>query len=86
VTMPTEEVAPLQVELRHPPAARYPFDDPWADEPGPRSPEVVGRPGEWDRVGDILFAPLWYPGVGKLDGTDPNPDGGILTVSPPSRG
>ena len=95
MTRPTEEVAPLLVELRHPPAARYPFNHPWADEPRPRSPEVAGRPGEWDRVEDVLFAPLRSPRVGKLDGagpfctgvpTYPNPDRGFLAVAAPPDG
>lgn len=96
VAMPTQEVAPLQIELRHPPTARYPFNHPRTDEPGPPSPKVAGRPGERDRVGDVLFAPLRSPGVRKLDGAGPfctgvskhpNPDGGFLAVAvPPGRG
>lgn len=88
--MPTEEVSALQVELRHLPTARHPINNPRADEPGPRSPEVARRPGERNRIADVFFAPLRSPGVGKLDGAGPfyigspkhpNSNGGIFAVA-----
>jgi hypothetical protein len=88
--MATEEVSPLQVELRQLPTTRRPVNNSRTDEPGPRSPEVTGRPGERDYVGDVLFAPLRSPGVGKLNGAGPfctgapkhpNPDGRIFAVA-----
>src|SRR3954454_6389460 len=92
--MPTEEVTVLQVELRHPSTARDPINYPWADKPGPRTPEVAGCPGERNRVGNVLFVLLRSPGVRKLESAGPfsagirkhpDPDGRIPEGAMPDR-